>query len=62
MQDFRSQVFDRDKDKGKVYGGDWDISDYRFTELEIYKALEARITNGASWEETDFYKLMKVAQ
>lgn len=56
MQDFRAQVFDRDKDKGKIYGGDWDISDYRFTDLEIFKALEARIEHGTEWEQTDFYK------
>lgn len=55
-QNFREQVFDRDKDKGKVYGGNWDISEYRFTELEIYKAFEARILSGAEWEETDFYQ------
>lgn len=56
MQNFREQVFDRDKDKGKVYGGNWDISEQRITDLEIYKALEARILNGVEWEETDFYR------
>ena len=56
MQDFSGQIFDHQKDKGKVYDGDWDISDYRFEELEIYKALEARIKAGTPWRETDFYK------
>lgn len=58
MQDFRAQVFDRDKDKGKIYAGDWDISEFRFEELEVYKALKARICDSTPWKETDFYKTM----
>lgn len=58
VQDFRDQVFDRDRDKGKIYGGNWDISDYRFTKLEVYQALKARIEHGIGWEDTDFYKTM----
>ena len=61
-QDFKNQVFDRNKDKGKIYGGNWDTSNYRFSELEIYKALEQRINHGIAWHDTKFYKntLMKI--
>ena len=42
-QSFRGQVFHREKDKGKIYGSDWDISNYKFSELLVYKAIEQRI-------------------
>lgn len=55
-QIFRDQVFDRVKDNGKIYGGNWDISDYKFSDLEVYKAVKQRIENGIPWEETAFYR------
>jgi hypothetical protein len=55
---FVDRVFDPVLDKGKVYGGDWDKTTYRFSDLEIYKALEARINNNAEWKDTDYYKDM----
>ncbi|MDP6734144.1 MAG: methyltransferase domain-containing protein [Gammaproteobacteria bacterium] len=55
-QDFHERVFDRDRDKGKIVDGDWDRSDLRFSDLEVYKALEARINSGTEWQETPFYR------
>lgn len=53
---FRDQVFDRVKDKGRIYGGDWDISDFKFKELEIFKAIASRISRGIAWEDTPFFR------
>jgi len=50
------RVFDTVADKGKVYGGDWDISTYQFTDLAVYKAIEERILKGRDWSETAFYQ------
>ncbi len=56
MQDLGEQVFDRVKYKGKTFAGDWDISQHRFDELEVYKALEQHILRDVAWEQTDFYQ------
>jgi hypothetical protein len=50
------RVFDTVKDKGKVYGGDWDISTYKFADLAIYKAIEDRISTQCEWTATEFYQ------
>ena len=52
---FADRVFDKDKDVGKVYGGSWDNSNYKFSDLNIYRAIESRIKNNVAWEETSFY-------
>ena len=40
-----------------IRGGDWDLpAERRFTDLEVYQAIEARISNGTAWEETNFYR------
>lgn len=54
--DFKDRVFDMIKDKGRVYGGAWDVSPYKFSDLDVYKAFEQRIRYGMEWEETEFYK------
>ena len=53
---FDARVFDKSKDKGKVYGGNWDKSTYKFSDLDVYKAIEQRINYKTAWEETTFYK------
>lgn len=53
---FKDRVFDMNKDKGQIYDGDWDISPYRFRDLDVYKAFHDRIIHNKQWEETDFYK------
>lgn len=52
----KHNVFDMKKDKGAVYGGDWDKSDFKFTDLKAYKAIEDRIKNNVLWEDTEFYR------
>ncbi|MFX0203531.1 MAG: methyltransferase domain-containing protein [Candidatus Hodarchaeota archaeon] len=54
--DFKDRVFDMVRDKGRVYPGDWDLSSHKFTDLDVYKAIEQRILHGKEWEETIFYK------
>jgi len=55
-QNFRPQVFDRDNDKGKIYDGDWDVSNLKFSELQIYKAIDQRVNQKINWQDTPFYK------
>lgn len=55
-KDFEDRVFKHFCNKGRVVGGDWDISSYKFSEMKVYKALKKRIIEGGAWEETDFYK------
>lgn len=52
------RVFDTTADRGKVHGGDWDLSDHRFDELEVFAAFEARIKGGKEWAETAWYREM----
>jgi hypothetical protein len=54
--DFEDRVFDMIKDKGAVYGGKWDITTYKFTDLEVFKAFEQRINKKVKWKETKFYQ------
>jgi len=42
--------------RGKVLDGDWDISDYEFTDLDVYQSFKKRFDDGAKWQDTDFYK------
>jgi len=53
---FRNRVFDTRKDRGKVLDGNWDITNYKFTDLDVYKAFKKRIEEGAEWQDTKFYK------
>ena len=53
------RVFDMHRDKGKVYGGPWDISDFRFDDLEVVRALRARIDDGVEWRTTEFFSKMR---
>ena len=54
--ELKDRVFDMIRDKGRVCGGDWDLSTYKFTDLDVYKAFQQRIIHGKNWEETTFYK------
>lgn len=55
---FADRVFNPALDKGKVYGGNWDIATNKFSDLEIYSALDARINNAVEWKDTDYYQNM----
>ena len=39
----KDRVFDMQRDKGKVYGGSWDISQYLFADLDVVRAIRDRI-------------------
>lgn len=52
---FRDRVFSKQM-RGQVVDGDWDITDYKFTELDVYDAFRQRIQNGVKWSDTPFYK------
>ena len=54
--DFADRVFHQIKDKGKVIGGNWDQSSYKFSDLEIFKAISNRIKYGAEWEQSVFFR------
>lgn len=40
---------------GVVVGGDWDMTDKRFTDLDVYRAYELHFEEGVPWEETAFF-------
>jgi hypothetical protein len=54
--DFKNRVFDMDRDKGYVYGGNWDIEAHKFDDLEVFRAFQDRILDAKEWEETTYYK------
>ena len=47
--------FDVVKYKGKIIGGDWDLLERPFEELDIYVAFRERLIEGKKWETTVFY-------
>jgi len=54
---FIHRVFPSNKMRGKVIDGDWDITNYKFTDLDIYQAFKQRINEGVAWQDTNFYKI-----
>jgi hypothetical protein len=52
---FADRVFEK-KMRGKVVAGNWDITNYKFTDLPIYEAFKRRIKEGVEWQDTKFYK------
>ena len=45
-----------EKMRGKIFDGNWDISDIKISDLDVYKALKKRKFEGSKWQDTDFYK------
>ena len=43
--------FDPQRDRGRVYGGDWDIPEVRFDDLDIVRAIYDRVHSGAARHE-----------
>jgi hypothetical protein len=41
---------------GLVAGGDWDQTDVRFTDLDVYQAYERHFIDGVPWQDTAFYE------
>jgi hypothetical protein len=51
LQEFNYHDF-----KGHIVGGDWDLLEKKFDDLDIYVALKQVCLDGNSWAETIFYK------
>jgi hypothetical protein len=50
--------FDPQRDRGRVYGGDWDIPEVRFDDLDIVRAIYDRVHSGAAWYGSRFHSNM----
>lgn len=50
--------FDPQRDRGRVYGGDWDIPELRSDDLDIVRAIYDRVHSGAAWHESRFHASM----
>ncbi|MCJ7632433.1 class I SAM-dependent methyltransferase [Candidatus Bathyarchaeota archaeon] len=48
--------FKSEKMRGKIVDGNWDLTDNKFTDLDLYKAFQKRKLEGSKWQDTDFYK------
>jgi len=42
--------------RGKVVDGNWDRTDFDFTNLDVYQAFKQRIEQGIEWQYTEFYQ------
>ena len=42
-------------DRGTIKDGQWDWGGKEFEELEVYKGIKERFTEGKDWEDTNFY-------
>ena len=51
----RTNPFHKYTDRGRIVSGNWDDDTTVFDELDIAKAIQARFSEGASWQETEFY-------
>jgi hypothetical protein len=40
---------------GSTKPGNWDLPEYRFKELAVFKAIDARINKSECWENTEFF-------
>lgn len=53
----RKVFFNSEKMRGKIVGGNWDISNYEFAEtIDVYEALKKRVRERAEWRDTEYYK------
>lgn len=52
----KDRVFHPHRDRGKIYNGLWDITDFRFDDLDIVQAVGARIEYNIDWRNTEYYK------
>jgi len=50
------EEFHINKDKGKIIGGDWDLLERQFEELDVYVAFRERFIEGKKWETTIYYQ------
>lgn len=52
----KDRVFEHRRARGKVIGGQWDRSEFRFEELDVYDAIRRRIEHGTAWGETGLHR------
>jgi 2-polyprenyl-3-methyl-5-hydroxy-6-metoxy-1,4-benzoquinol methylase len=52
---FAARVFPLNM-RGKVVGGNWDVTNWEFTDLNVYKSFKDRIGEDVEWQDTEFYK------
>jgi 2-polyprenyl-3-methyl-5-hydroxy-6-metoxy-1,4-benzoquinol methylase len=50
------EEFQSHNDKGKTIGGDWDLLERRFEELDVHVAFKERFIQGKKWESTIYYQ------
>lgn len=43
------------RNAGAITGGDWDRSDLRFADLDVYQAYVRHFEDGVPWEDTEFF-------
>lgn len=43
------------RNAGLVVGGDWDLTEDRFEDMDVYRAYERHFEDGVPWEETEFF-------
>jgi hypothetical protein len=52
---FRDRSFHPEEMRGKVVDGNWDISNYKFADLDVYTSFKKRLEAGVEWQNTEFY-------
>jgi len=53
----RKGFFSSRKIRGKVVGGDWDLTNYEFAKtIDVYEAFKKRINEKVDWKDTEYYK------
>ncbi len=48
--------FDPIRCDGAVVTGDWDVTDVRFSELDVFVAFRAHFLDGTPWQQTQFFQ------
>jgi len=53
----RKGYFNSGKIRGKIVGGNWDNTNYEFTNtIDVYEAFKKRVREGLEWRDTEYYK------
>lgn len=53
----RKGIFNSEKLRGKIVGGNWDLVNYEFTNtIDVYQAFKKRISEKVEWRDTEYYK------
>ncbi len=49
--------------RGKIVGGNWDLGDYNFEDLDVFQAFKMRLRDVVEWKDTAFYsRVLKQAE